>query len=84
MIFPGASLGKLGGKQNVVGAGDCPNFLGDVILQLTGQLGCAADAVFESDECSDGLAFNLMGAPNHGGFGDAWMVDQSRLHFHRC
>ncbi len=84
MILPERVFGQFGSEQNVVGAGDCADFVRDMGFELPRQFRGAVNAFFEGDKSGDGLAFDFMGAANHGGFGDGGMVHQSRLQPPSC
>ena len=44
----------------------------------------ALDALLERDERGDRLALDLVRSSDHGGFGDARVIDERALDFHRA
>ena len=61
-----------------------PIFLHDVLLQLVDQLLGRVHAFLERDERGDRLALDLVRAADDRGFGDARMIDERALDFHRA
>ena len=61
-----------------------PIFLATWSLSWPASSDVRGDAFFDGDEGGDGLALDLVGAPDHGGFGDARVVHQGRFHLHRA
>jgi len=72
--FAASCFGKLGAEQNVVGTANGSNLGGNVGFELACQLRSRADAFSDRDKGGDGLAFDLVRAPDHGGFGDGGVV----------
>ena len=79
--FSAAGLREGFGEPDVVGLGDRADFLADVLAEDLAQVGAGGVAGLESDEGDEGLALELVGTANNGGFGDVLIGDQSAFDF---
>src|SRR5262249_60628183 len=69
---------------NVVGARDRPDLLDDVILEILDHLRAGVLPFLHRHERGDRLTLQLVGAADDRGFGDARMIDERTLDFHRA
>ena len=71
--FAGAGFGELLGEAEVVGAGERADLLGDPLAEFLLQFFGGLGAFFERDKGGDGLAFEVVGTADDGGFSDPGM-----------
>ena len=79
--FSGACFRQRGSKVDVVRLGDGTDHLADMVAQIAVEGVGGFDLGFQCDEGDDGLAFEFVGATDHGGFGDVGVVDESTFDF---
>src|SRR5215470_12703672 len=81
----GARLRKICGEQNIVRARNRADLLDDMFFQLVDELpgsGVLVRALLERDKRRNRLSLDLMRSADHGGLGDAGMIDQRTLDLH--
>ena len=84
MILPERVFGRSAVKMMSSGRAMAPIFCDHVLLQFVGDVLRTVLAVLQRDERRDRLALDLVRPADDRRFGDARVIDQRALHFHRA
>src|SRR5437879_1499197 len=78
-----ARLREVGGKDDVIGAGEGADLLHHVRLQFVAELEARGHPLLDRHEGGEGLAFDLVTPADDGRLRDERVVDERRLDLHR-